>query len=333
MKSKDNDIWEVISSVLQKETSQEEKHLFDKWISENSGNREVFEVLNRMGYTGDTEHMMAEKDKIFEKIMNKAETTGRRKKIRMLQYLSAASVALLLGVGIWFYTNSHGDTTGALAETRVPYGKQSKIVLSDGTVVNLNSGSLLRYPSTFKGQKIRKVTLEGEAYFEVAKDKTHPFVVNAGSVDVKVLGTHFNVKAYADEGRVTTTLLEGAISIAKVAEPAEKPLLVNPDQQVVFNKNTGMFQVQHVDASLYAGWTEGQYYFDNDSLTFIVKQLERNCNIKIAIRSEFLKSQIFSGSASKEDNIFQILDMMKNYRSFAYKTYKDSIVLFERETN
>jgi len=331
MASEDQHIWEVISSVLAKNPSLEEKQLFEKWINENSSNREKFEIISHIGYTGDEEHMKAVKKDVYEKIMNKALASQRLKKTRLIRYLTAASVTLLLGIGTWVYITK-SLTKEALVETQVPFGKQSKIILPDGTTVNLNSGSSLKYPAKFTGKKIRAVQLEGEAYFEVAKDKNHPFIVNTGTVNIKVLGTHFNVKAYPDEGRITTTLLEGIISISKVnADLSDKDILVSPDQQVTFNKKSGSFQVQKVDAALYSGWKDGQYYFDRDSLGFIAKQLGRNYNIKISIHSDFLKSQIFSGSVRKDDNIFQILDVMKKYRSFNYTAYKDSIILFEKK--
>lgn len=331
MSSNEQDVWQAISSVLDKNPSTEEKQLFDKWMNENSANRKQFEILTRVGYTGDIEHMKSVKDEIYAKIMNKANVASHTKKVRLIRYFAAASVIVLLCLGTWLYINSSANKRKALVETLVPFGKQSKIVLSDGTVVNLNSGSSLKYPATFGGKKIRSVQLQGEAYFEVAKDKNHPFIVNAGVLDIKVLGTHFNVKAYSDEGRITTTLLEGAISISKAnAEASDKDIMVSPDQQVTFTKNSGSFQVQKVDATLYSGWKDGQYYFYRDNLSFIAKQLERNYNIKISISSDFLKSQIFSGSARKDDNIFQILDVMKKYRSFDYTAYKDSIVLFEK---
>ena len=127
MASEDQHIWEVISSVLAKNPSLEEKQLFEKWINENSSNREKFEIISHIGYTGDEEHMKAVKKDVYEKIMNKALASQRLKKTRLIRYLTAASVTLLLGIGTWVYITK-SLTKEALVETQVPFGKQSKIV-------------------------------------------------------------------------------------------------------------------------------------------------------------------------------------------------------------
>jgi ferric-dicitrate binding protein FerR (iron transport regulator) len=193
----------------------------------------------------------------------------------------------------------------------------------------LNAGSTLSYPAIFKGDQ-RKVKLEGEAYFEVAKDARHPFVVNADSVDIKVLGTHFNVSAYAEESQVTTTLIEGSVSISKINTEGE--MILKPDQQAVYDKKAGNVQLKQVDSKAFAAWREGQYLFEHENFGNIVKKLERGFNVKIAIKSESLKNEVFSGQFDHVESVGQLLNMMKQHRNFDYKIYGNQIDIFQYVT-
>ncbi len=120
---------------------------------------------------------------------------------------------------------------------KVPYGKRFKLQLSDGTVVSLNSGTTLKYPEQFGLNGKRNVYLTGEAFFEVAKDKTHPFIVHANKVEVEVLGTKFNVSAYPENPTVNSTLIEGSIQMAE-AENKSNAVLIAPNQMATWQNNS-----------------------------------------------------------------------------------------------
>ena len=139
---------------------------------------------------------------------------------------------------------------------RVPRGGEYNLQLADGTKVYLNAGSSLRYPVRFTGKR-REVTLSGEGYFEVAKDSTQPFVVRAGDVDVRVLGTAFNVNAYPEKETVATTLVEGRVQVNyKTGQQ-----VIQPGMQLVYDKQNGKVDVSVVDTEVYTSWKDGYYYF------------------------------------------------------------------------
>lgn len=329
------EIWNIISSVLNGNPSEEDTRLVEQWLLESEENRKTFAHISKIGYNGSLKKALLAKERIYDDVQRKIEVWKYKHTLRIWQYVAAASVAILITFSGYLIKSNlvsvAPDTVSiANVETECPNGIKSKIILSDGTIVNLNSGSSLSYPAVFKGDQ-RAVLLKGEAYFDVAKDKKHPFIVKTGILSIKVLGTHFNVKAYADDDKITTSLLEGSVSIEKSISGSKQPefLILSPNHQAILDKVSGMLKVQKVNASLFSSWKEGQYYFDGENLVEITQRLERGFNVNIKITSAKLKKEIFSGVFDKGENIQQILDMMKKHRSFDYKYRNNKIEIFE----
>ena len=164
----------------------------------------------------------------------------------------------------------------------IPYGNRSKVLLSDGSTVWLNAGSRLIYPSVFTG-KNREVLLFGEAFFDIRKNENLPFIVKTSSLDIKVLGTKFNVSAYPDDNVIQTVLKEGSVAIRKLnANLFENDIVLKPDQLASFNKESGESKIYNVDAAYYSIWTEGLLSFDEVDLSRIIKKVERYYNIHVS---------------------------------------------------
>lgn len=325
------EILSAIAAVMNKTATDQEQMLVDSWLSEDKKNHIVFEQLQKIGYNGSLDHACDSKEKIFDTIQNRTSKYSYKRRIKIWQYISAASIAALLIIGGLSLFSKMGSTTEGISyiETRCEYGSKSKIMLSDGTTVELNSGSVLRYPNSFSGGE-RVVILEGEAYFDVAKNKQHPFIVKTNNINVKVLGTHFNVKAYSDDSKVITTLLEGSVRVEKTDSLLKvQPIILFPNQQFVFDKLSGSVNIHEVDASMYATWRDGSYYFDAETFSDIVKKLERGFNIKIAIKSSRLQNELFSGVFDKGESIQQILDLFKKHRNFDYRQIGNVIEIYE----
>ncbi|NJK93666.1 MAG: FecR family protein [Bacteroidales bacterium] len=180
----------------------------------------------------------------------------------------------------------------------------------------MNSGSTLKYPINFKNNT-REVTFEGEAYFEVAKNTEQPFIVNTGNLQIKVLGTKFNLRSFETEPTIETTLIEGSVAVYKkgTRENEEKNIL-EPNEMFAYEKNTGILLKQKIDVSLVTIWKDGKYFFYNETFSVIANKLQRSFNVKVKIESEDLKNEVFSGLFDKNRNIYQILDAMKKYRNF-----------------
>jgi ferric-dicitrate binding protein FerR (iron transport regulator) len=189
--------------------------------------------------------------------------------------------------------------------------------LGDSTVVTLNAGSRLIFPSFFTG-KTREVTLLGEAFFIVTKNREMPFVVKAGSLDIKVLGTEFNISAYPEENIIQTVLKEGSVSVRKnTAGIFEKELYLKPSQMAVYDKNAGETEISEVDVEEYTIWTQGILRFDQMDLSRIIKRMERYYNLRIDYENPLDGTIKISGKldlARDKDEVFEYLAKVSGNR-------------------
>jgi len=170
--------------------------------------------------------------------------------------------------------------TGAWNTINTPRGRQFKVALPDGTQVWLNAASSIRYPVAFTGKE-RKVEINGEAYLEVAKNTSMPFIVQANDVEVLVLGTHFNINSYSDEEAIKTTLLEGAVKVSTGAATA----LLTPGKQAAISTGSGM-NVQAADIEQVVAWKNGVFNFQNATLEQVMRQLARWYDIEIVYEKD-----------------------------------------------
>lgn len=194
-------------------------------------------------------------------------------------------------------------------EVVIPYGKSSELLLADGTKVWLNAGSRMAFPSSFS-KDVREVYLEGEAYFEVATITHQPFVVNAGELEIKVLGTHFDVSAYPDAELVETVLLEGSVSVNRkrsIGVGKEKTVLI-PNQKADFHKESKRITVADVpEAAMYITWKEGWLQFSKENLMTVFYKLERYYNIKIITPKNFPSDELISGKLDMKHSLEEVL--------------------------
>jgi transmembrane sensor len=188
-----------------------------------------------------------------------------------------------------------------------PNGGQYALILPDGTKVMLNAASSLTYPAAFRGKE-RVVQLNGEAYFEVAKNKDMPFIVKSGSQTVEVLGTHFNINAYRDEASIKTTLLEGSV---RVSAGANSTLIVPGQQASTRESNAGEISKYTVDVDKETAWKDGLFSFQNEDLKSIMRQVARWYDVKVVYAGN-LPNEKFIGEISRTSNlsdVFKILEL------------------------
>jgi ferric-dicitrate binding protein FerR (iron transport regulator) len=189
-------------------------------------------------------------------------------------------------------------------------GMVSQLTLSDGTKVWLNSGSTLQFPLRFTGKK-RQVKLTGEAYFEVAKNENHPFVLNANELNIEVLGTSFNVVSYDDESVSEVVLVTGKVKLFAKSDNIEKQYgFMHPGQRVVFTKNTQEAVCEEVDVKKYIAWRNGDLIFRDDSMNEVVKRLSRWFNVEISVKDPEINDYIYKATFSDE-TLSQVLNMLK----------------------
>lgn len=186
-----------------------------------------------------------------------------------------------------------------------PTGGQYNIVLADGTKVYLNAVSSIKYPTQFNGDK-RLVELDGEAYFEVAKNKNKPFIVKSDNQSIEVLGTHFNVHAYANEAVVKTTLLEGSVAVSFKNQKS----ILKPGQQSNVSDNFTKIKIRDVDTDEAIAWKNGRFKFDNADLKTVMRQLERWYGIKVEYRGD-VSDVRFSGGTFMNKNLSEVLKVLE----------------------
>jgi ferric-dicitrate binding protein FerR (iron transport regulator) len=186
-----------------------------------------------------------------------------------------------------------------------PRGGQYKVVLADGTRVWLNASSSLHFPTAFTGKE-RNVELTGEAYFEVAGNKEKPFHVNVNGIDVEVLGTHFNINAYADETAVKTTLLEGSVRVVSGGTAG----LLRPGEQGVLNKKGTGIEIKKVDMNEVIAWKNGLFQFDGADIKSIMRQIGRWYDVEIEYSGEVSKRR-FEGKISRDAQLSDVLKILE----------------------
>lgn len=219
------------------------------------------------------------------------------------------------------YSIKDAGTTGknpVYNTIETPRGGQYQIVLPDGTKVWLNAASSLKFPTTFSGLANRKVELNGEAYLEVAKDKTHPFIVKTQQQEVEVLGTYFNVNTYNDEEAIKTTLLEGSVLVhLSQAAPGEKSIKLVPGQQSAIFK-AGQATVAAVDVNDAIAWKKGYFEFNNENVYQIMRKVARWYDVQVIYEGEIPLSTM-EGTMSRFQNVSKILDIMQSTGLLKFK--------------
>ena len=210
----------------------------------------------------------------------------------------------------------------------IPRGGEFNLILADGTRVYLNAMSSFKYPVKFSG-KTREVELSGEAYFEVTKDASRPFIVKTSAINIEVLGTSFNLNAYENTEKIVTTLVEGSVKINSLKN-SDNRLLV-PEDQATFNIKTGQTEIEKVDVNLYSAWKDGNLIFYDTRLEEIMNTLTRWYSADVSYVNASVKDLRFSGNLNRYGDISQILDIIKSTGKINIEINKNTILFSERK--
>lgn len=218
----------------------------------------------------------------------------------------ATEVFIIDSKGINYHTPANKPKVKEIKNTlRTLHGMECHIVLSDGTKVHLNAESQLTYPICFS-DKERIVQVEGEAYFDVAPDKAHPFIVQTPHTSIQVTGTSFNIRAYADEEIESTTLINGSVKISSGNEVFE----LIPNQHYTYNKKTNTNTVTNVNTELYTSWESGAFIFLNVPLENVMSYLSKWYGFKYTFEDETAKQVRIGASLNRYENMNPIIDMI-----------------------
>jgi ferric-dicitrate binding protein FerR (iron transport regulator) len=208
-----------------------------------------------------------------------------------------------------------------------PKGVRAKLKLSDGTQVNLNSNSTLMYTDGLENG-IRNVELEGEAYFDVAHDKDHPFVVSARGLKVKVLGTVFNVNTY-DPNKIETTLVKGSVQLASVNNMKDSVLL-KPGYRAVYKDKTGYIPVGKVNTRYVTAWKDGSILLCDTPMADVIVSLERWYCVEITVRDKEIYNYSFTASL-KDKSLSEVLNLLRISSPIGYKINGKDVVIYNKK--
>lgn len=282
------------------------------------------EILEQMNDAGVIKEAVAAKERIYDSITVKlgfGEENKRKGFFTRHHFgVMAASVLALSGLGFLLCHSGFVLDNKVLdvLEAYSPNGVMLSVTLPDSTKVILNSGSVVRYPSSFTRNQ-RVIQLNGEAFFDVSKNPAKPFIIQTRGMEVKVLGTRFNLKSFEDEDVVQLTLEEGAVVAQMDVSNEKKEVCLTPGEQVILNKKTGEITNKKVDLQRYIGWTSGKLFFNDNTLEEIARELEMKFDVEITIESERFKKQRFYCDFGQEDSLDCILGLLSLGSSWTYK--------------
>lgn len=325
---------ELLKKYLNNRCSEKEVEEVIQWMKQQSFSKEskLFGETDWLEYQGEDSTVAEDKldrllDKIHHKIHLETHTQIPAKKIKLVSWLNrAAAVLLIPALAFLFFTLAENhQLNDQLALTAVdsieviaPVGSRTVVHLSDGSTVHLNYGSKIKYPQSFIGET-REVNLIGEGYFEVARNPEKPFIVKTGEINIKALGTTFNVDAYPETNKIATTLVEGKVVLEKILKTGELDNLgaLVPGQYVSFNTNSGKMVSSQGNIDKYIAWIDGRLVFDNESITTIANTLSRMFNVEFEI-SDDIKDYTYTVTFVDEP-LSQILDLMTVAARVNYK--------------
>lgn len=325
---KEQDKTDILCNDLLHENGEKENGTLKNWKEGQPDNKRLHELLSRIETSSQiSEYADSVRDSICIQLNSRIDKSTLR--LRWFR-LSAAAAAILLLIGLsgyFSYNEGYKRQNSQLITMENPLGMKSSVILPDGSKVTLNAGSTLTYPNTFTEDE-RKVRIKGEVYFEVAHDTEHPFIVYTGGIQVKVLGTKFNVKAYEEENDIEVTLTEGSVLVG--VENSKSSLKIEPTQQVRFDKTRKSLVKQNVNLNNYTAWKDGKFYFNGVSFENIARQLERKFNVHIQTDSEKLKNTVFTGDFVRGENLEQILRVITLDKRINYQIEGDLVYIREK---
>lgn len=256
--------------------------------------------------------------KIWKKIENEQKQQNSKK--RYLKFWTKIAAAIIIGLmtGIFATTLKKTHIEPVYYEAHSPKGSVSQLLMPDSTLVFLNADSRVRYNIESKN-KTREVYLEGEAWFDVAKNKKKPFIVHTPYYDVRVTGTQFNIKAYKSDRELTTTLEEGQIIIGSTENFCmAKDIIVKPGEQVILDKDSRKISIRKVNTQWYTSWKDNKLVFVNMNMGELVVLLERKYGVDIEVNDKNILKLHFDGTI-KNESIIELLEIIKHALPIDYK--------------
>lgn len=320
---KSNIITRIIKKFLSGRFSVETEEKVQRWImkEENAEEKEKasLEYWNELDTEADSKTYSALERVNLRTGYNKEHLENIVLYHKFVRIVAVVIPICLLAGGLLYYIPSENEQI----EISTAYGEQKRLVLPDSSEVWLNAGSTITYPKTFTKEN-RVVTLDGEAYFSVRKDDAKPFIVETSQLSVKVLGTKFNVKAYANDANITTTLTSGKVEVSTQSRP---PQTLNPNERLTYDKLTSDIEISTVDTVDTNSWVKGKIIFTNATAEEIFRTLERRYDTVIDHSTDFSASRRYTVKFLKDENLDEMLNILGDIIGFSYRQSENKIII------
>ena len=322
---KNSEIEEMLPLYFAKELSEQGEMEIEKWKNSSEENKQIFEESEKawhgLIFLQSMKKYDSEKalEKVHKKIYNQS-----RKILTIIQKIAAVLILPLVVATLYFALNSQRmvQKTSQLFTITSPAGMRSEYTLPDGTKVYLNSKTSLSFPISFNGST-RNVILNGEAFFEVAKNKKKPFIVNTGKINIEVTGTEFKASNYSNENLVEIVLVSGSVNLFRKGNHGSPKNIttLKPGEKASYNTNKDLLQIKDVKIDKYISWKDDILMFRNDSMEEVVRRLNRWFNADIRITGSELTNYVYTGTF-EDESLEQILELLKISAPIDYKINK-----------
>jgi len=320
---------ELLLKYLKGECSKDDWQEISLWLSKSEENaRELF-LIEEVFHSGDMEHFQSLDyvEKAKYRLFREIEKCENQKKVlfslpRLFKYAAIFIVVLTLGaVGVTYLSNSLLKTNEIIVSVS-DKDPVKRIQLPDGTKVWLNHSTVLKYPESFE-KDCRRITVNGEAYFEVKKDKSKPFIVSSDVMQVKVLGTVFDLKSSKYSKIAEVSLIEGMVEVK--GNRNEGQIVLSPGQKAELDRRTGRLVVKQVNAKLDAVWRNNLIPFEKATISEIVNTLEQLYQVRI-ILSPNIDKNTYSGVLIKRESIDSVLNSLRNAVPINFKVSDNNLI-------
>ena len=301
---------------------------FYVWVNENAENKRLFFETKALYEASLPFHKASEIHDSWLRLLDKRKSRQRKRFSLLIRISTYAAVAMfataITSIAFVFSSREYGtQITSYVGGNGI---EADVIVLPDGTRVSLGTQTSFSYDSRY-GKSERVVQLEGEAYFEVTKEKNKPFIVKTKEQSIEALGTKFNVSAYPTYSLLTTTLLEGSVLLT--TQNLLLPTILKPNEQFIYNKKTQLTILQQVDANQFVSWTTGYYFFPEQSLEAILYRLSHVYGVQFTIESETLSRRTFTGTFYRGQSIKDIMEIIHLSIPIRYKIDDHHVTISE----
>lgn len=324
----------ILSKWLTNTASQEELLILENWAGLCDENLEIIETFKKVANESTAEPILVNLDEKTNDIWEKAlhqKTGSHRKWGGVFKYAASLFLLAALAMSVFYFQDfGKKQLHDGIAEEpdyiirENKAGQKTKILLPDGSVAYLNSCSSIRYLSGFVGDE-RRIFLEGEGFFEVAKDKSKPFIVESRSVETIALGTAFNVKAFEKEGEIRVSLVEGEVIVNQLANPDNSQIL-KPGKELLLSPDSNTFLEQDFDLEEVIGWKEGKLVFTQANLQEIKLRLERWYGVQIDVSGK-MPSNWKVTTVYENQSLRNVLIDLQYSRKFAYEIKHSNVTI------